>query len=133
MDNRSSGRSGIFDHLAITMSGLCVVHCLLLPFVIVALPLLVQFDGNHFHLQMLVVIIPVSLIAFAYAYPRHRNKTIIAWGLAGIAIMCVGGTIAHANYGAIADTTLTIAGSIILATSHFFNNRLTGRATAPHS
>jgi hypothetical protein len=129
MDNRSTGQGGILDHLAITLSGLCVVHCLLLPFIIVALPLLVQFNGKHFHLQMLVAVIPVSLIAFAYAYPRHRNKTIIAWGLVGIAIMFVGGTIAHANYGAVADTTLTMAGAIILATSHFFNNRLTGHAS----
>jgi hypothetical protein len=130
MDNRSSGQGGILDRLAITLSGVCLLHCLLLPFIIVALPLLVQFNGKHFHLQMLVAVIPVSLIAFAIAYPRHGNKTIIAWGLVGIAIMFVGGTIAHANYGAVADTTLTIAGSVILATSHFFNNRLTGHANA---
>ncbi len=129
-DNRPSAKGGIFDHLAITLSGLCLVHCLLLPFIIVALPLLVQFNGKHFHLQILVAVIPVSLIAFAYAYPRHGNKTIIAWGLVGIAIMFIGGTIAHANYGAVADTTLTMAGSVILATSHYFNNRLTGHVKA---
>lgn len=120
----------MLDHLAITLSGLCLVHCLLLPVVVVALPLLAQFNDSHLHTQMLVVVIPVSLFAYTLAYPRHRNKTIIAWGLAGIAIMSIGGTIAHANYGALADTTLTIAGSIILATSHYFNNRLTGHARA---
>jgi hypothetical protein len=44
--------------------------------------------------------------------------------------MFIGGTVAHANYGILADTALTMAGSIILATSHYFNNRLTGHARA---
>lgn len=130
MDNRSSSRSGILDHMAITLSGLCLVHCLLLPFVIVALPLLAQFNETHFHVQMLIVVVPVSLFAFAIAYRRHRNKAIIAWGIAGIVIMFIGGTVAHTNYGDLADSLLTVAGSIVLATSHFFNNRLTGHVPA---
>lgn len=125
-DNRSSANGGLLDRLAITLSGLCVVHCLLLPVAIVALPILTRFGDSHFHLQMLVVVIPVSLFAYSLAYPRHHNKTIVAWGFAGIAIMFFGGTIGHASYGAVADTTLTIAGSIILAASHYFNNRLAG-------
>ncbi len=130
MDNRSSSRSGILDHMAITLSGLCLVHCLLLPFLIVALPLLAQFNETHLHAQMLIVVVPVSLFAFAIAFRRHRNKAIIAWGVAGIAIMFIGGTVAHANYGNLADTLLTIAGSIVLATSHYFNNRLTAHVLA---
>ncbi len=116
--------------MAISLSGLCLVHCLLLPFIIVALPMLVQINDTHFHVQMLIVVIPVSLFAFALAYRRHRNKAIIVWGIAGITIMFIGGTIAHANYGNLADSLLTIAGSIVLATSHYFNNRLTGHVAA---
>lgn len=130
MDNRPSTHNGVLDHLAITLSGLCLVHCLMLPVIIVALPILAQWNDSHFHTQMLIVVVPVSLFAYALAYPRHRNKTIIAWGIAGIAIMFVGGTIAHANYGIVADALLTMAGSLILAASHFFNNRLTGHVTA---
>ena len=118
------------DRVAMTLSALCLLHCLLLPIFIAALPLLAQFNETHFHAQLLLVVIPVSLIAFGFGYPRHRNKTIVAWGLAGIAIMSVGGTVAHDNFGTLADTALTIAGSLILATSHFFNNRLTGHPAA---
>lgn len=115
-----------------TLSGLCLVHCLLLPIIIVTLPILARFNGAHFHTQMLLVVIPVSLFAYTLAYPRHHNKTIVAWGLAGIAIMFVGGTVAHAKFGALADTTLTMAGSIILAASHYFNNRLAGHFDKQH-
>jgi hypothetical protein len=97
---------------------------LLLPAIIVALPLVGQLNETHFHVQMLVVVVPVSLFAFTHGYRRHGNKAVIAGGTAGIAIMLIGGTVAHANYGVLADSLLTIAGSIILATSHYFNNRL---------
>jgi hypothetical protein len=130
MDNRSSRHDGILDRVAITLSGLCLVHCLLLPAIIVVLPLVSQFSETHFHAQMLIVVVPVSLFAFGFAYRRHGNKAVIAWGIAGIAIMFVGGTVAHANYGILADSLLTMAGSVILATSHYFNNRLAGHARA---
>lgn len=113
-----------------TLSGLCLLHCLLLPVIIVALPLVSQWNESHFHMQMLIVVVPVSFFAFSLAYPRHHNKTIIVWGIIGIAIMFVGGTVAHAKYGLLADSLLTTAGSLILATSHFFNNRLAGHRPA---
>lgn len=113
------------DRVAMTLSALCLIHCLLVPIFITALPLLAQFNDSHFHAQLLIVVIPVSLIAYGLGYPRHRNKSIVAWGIAGIAIMFVGGTVAHDNFGTLADTALTTAGSLILATSHYFNNRLT--------
>ncbi len=125
MDNRASSQGGIFDHAAIALSGLCLVHCLLLPVIIALLPLLNQVSATHFHAQMLLVVMPVSLFAFGLGFRRHRNHAIIAWGTAGIALLAFGGTVAHANYGAVADTMLTIAGSIVLATAHYFNNRLT--------
>jgi len=130
MDNRSSGKVGILDHAAITLSGLCLLHCLLLPFIIVVLPLLGQFDESHFHAQMLIVVVPVSVFAFALGFRRHGNKRIIAWGMTGTAILIFGGTFAHTSYGALADSLLTMAGSIVLATSHYFNNRLTRRVPA---
>lgn len=130
MDNRPSGQGSILDHAAIALSGLCLVHCLLLPIIIVAVPLLAQLDETHFHAQMLLIVVPVSLFAFALGYRHHRNKAVIAWGIAGIAILYFGGTFAHARYGILADSLLTIAGSIVLATAHYFNNRLTRHVPA---
>jgi hypothetical protein len=124
MDNRSSRQGSILDHVAIALSGLCLVHCLLLPVIIVAVPLLAQLNETHFHAQMLLVVVPVSLFAFAHGYRRHGNLRIIVGGIAGIALLFTGGTVAHANYGPLADILLTVAGSLVLATSHYFNNRL---------
>lgn len=125
MDNRNSGKVGFLDHAAIVLSGLCLLHCLLLPFVIAVLPLLSRVNESHFHAQMLIVVIPVSVVAFALGFRRHARKAIIAWGIAGVAVLVFGATFAHANYGATADSFLTMIGAIVLATAHYFNNRFT--------
>ncbi|MCH8301208.1 MAG: MerC domain-containing protein [Proteobacteria bacterium] len=130
MDNSSSEKGGILDHAAIALSGLCLVHCLLLPVIIVALPLLGQLNATHFHAQLLIVVIPVSLFAFTLGFRRHANQAIIAGGIAGISLLFIGGTVAHANFGLLADSLLTMAGSIVLATSHYYNNRLTRHVPA---
>ena len=125
MDNRSESQGSPLDQAAIALSGLCLAHCLLFPVSIALLPVLNRFSADHFHVQMLFVVVPVSAIAFILGFRRHRNPAIVTWGIAGIATLVFGGTVAHANYGALADTLLTIAGSIILGTAHFLNNRRT--------
>ena len=130
MDNSSANQSGVLDKAAVALSGLCLLHCLLLPFIIAVLPLLGQFNEAHFHAQMLLVVLPVSLFAFVQGFRRHGNHAIIAWGTTGIAILVFGATVAHASYGALADTLMTIAGCIVLATSHYMNNRLTRHVPA---
>lgn len=130
MDNRNSEKGGFLDHVAIALSGLCLLHCLLLPFIIAVLPLLSRINESHFHTQMLIVVVPVSVFAFALGFRRHARKAIIAWGAAGVVVLVFGATIAHANYGATADTLVTMVGAIVLATAHYFNNRLTRHGPA---
>ncbi len=123
MDN-SSGPSAVLDKLAVALSGLCLVHCLALPFAIALLPFLGQFADDHLHLQMLVVVIPVSVVALALGFRRHRHAGIVLAGAAGLIIITIGGTVAHNHFGIIADRALTIVGSLALAITHYRNFRL---------
>ena len=106
------------------LSGLCLIHCLLLPFAVVLLPFLGQFSDDHFHLEMLVVVIPVSAVALYLGFRRHRHIGIVVAGIAGLALLTIGGTVAHSAYGLVADRTLTVLGSITLAVTHYRNFRL---------
>ena len=123
MDDNSSRATGLLDNAAVALSGLCLLHCLALPMVIAVLPFLGQFGEGHFHVQMLVAVLPVSIIAFAFGFRRHRSKRVVAWGGVGVLLLMVGGTIAHDSYGIVADRLLTICGALILAAAHYFNNR----------
>jgi hypothetical protein len=133
MDNRSVNEAGRLDQLAVGLSGLCLTHCLLLPVVIALMPFLGQLDDDHLHVQMLVVVLPVSLIALTLGFRRHRNAHLFALGVAGLALLVFGGTIAHNLYGVIADRVFTIAGSITLAVTHYRNSRLSRRCAAVRS
>jgi uncharacterized membrane protein len=111
------------DRVAVVLSGLCLLHCLALPLVIVALPFIAELAETHWHTPMLLIAVPVSTIAIVIGYRRHGNRLIVAAGALGLALLIIGATVAHAHYGATVDRTLTIAGSLLLAAVHWQNSR----------
>lgn len=123
MDDNSAKTTSLLDNAAVALSGLCLLHCLALPMLIAVLPFLGQFGAGHFHSQMLIAVVPVSIIAFALGFRRHHSRSVVAWGGVGVLLLMVGGTIAHGSYGIVADRLLTICGALILAAAHYFNNR----------
>ena len=127
MDNRSV-QPAFLDQLAVALSGLCLVHCLLFPVAIIVLPFLGQFADDHLHAEMLVFVIPVSLLALWFGYRRHRQIVVWYYGIAGLLLLTIGGTLVHDNYGLLADRAMTVAGSIVLAITHYRNFRLSRSA-----
>ena len=110
------------DGAAVGLSALCLIHCLALPLLVAGLPFLAQFAEGHLHAQMLVVVLPLSIVALGLGYRHHRNLRIVGWGFAGMAILTVGATVAHENWGLAADRAFTIVGALILAAAHFYNS-----------
>lgn len=123
MDN-SSSRPEILDQVAVLLSGLCLLHCLLLPLAVVALPFLGQLGDDHLHAELLFVVIPVSVAALYLGYRRHGHPGIVAAGLAGIGMLVLGATVAHFAFGLLADRAMTVTGSLLLAVTHYRNYRL---------
>ena len=110
------------DGAAVTLSALCLVHCLALPLVVAGLPFLTQFSEGHLHAQVLVVVLPLSLFALGIGFRRHRDARIVALGILGMALLVIGATVAHDRLGVTADRAFTITGSLTLAIAHFFNS-----------
>lgn len=123
LDNSGVKTSSLWDRVAVILSGLCLVHCLALPVLVAVLPFLSELSAGHLHAELLVIVIPISVLAFAMGFRRHRNRTIVGLGIAGMAVLAIGGTYVHNRYGLGADRALTIAGSLILAIAHFYNSR----------
>jgi len=122
MDN-SSGRPAVLDQAAVALSGLCLLHCLLLPFIVAVLPFLGEFRDDHLHAEMLLFVIPVSVVALVLGFRRHRHVGIVVSGAIGLVVLTLGGTIVHSAYGLFADRAMTVAGSITLAITHYRNFR----------
>ena len=83
----------LFDGIAIGASILCMIHCLVLPVLIVLLPTLAAFFmmPEDFHVWALALAVPTSVLALATGYRRHRRirPTIIA--LPGLGLLCFAG------------------------------------------
>src|SRR6187402_2875127 len=62
--------SRYLDRIAITLSTICIVHCLAMPLVIAVLPIAALTAGNdgHFHALMLWLVVPTSAVGFAIGY-----------------------------------------------------------------
>ena len=124
MVNSALKPAAVLDRAAVMLSGLCLVHCLALPFLLVSLPALSALSAGHLHAQLLIVAIPVSVIALGFGFRRHRSGSVLACGVLGMLLLVVGGTVAHSYYGIVADRTFTISGAVVLAATHYFNSRL---------
>lgn len=130
MDDNFSNQLGLLDNAAVVLSGICLLHCLTLPIFIAVLPFLGQFGEGHFHVQMLLVVLPVSTIAFMLGFRRHHVKSVFAWGIIGMLLLAFGATVVHGSYGIVADRTVTVCAALILAFAHYFNNRFSRHRVA---
>jgi uncharacterized membrane protein len=122
MDQSMSKSTNWLDGAAVGLSALCLVHCLALPLVVAGLPFLAQFAEGHLHKQMLVVVLPLSIVALGLGFRHHRNRRIVAAGVVGMALLTIGATVAHEQWGVLADRTFTISGALVLAAAHFHNS-----------
>jgi len=124
MPEKQANSGSRLDQAALALSGICLLHCLALPFLLAGMPFLGAFGEQHFHLQMLVVVLPVSLLAFALGFRKHGSLRVVSFGGLGLALLVAGGSVVHSRYGVAADTAFTVAGALILAIAHFYNGSL---------
>jgi len=122
MDQNDSGSTRWLDGAAVGLSALCLIHCLALPLLVAGLPFLAQFSEGHLHAQMLVIVLPLSVLALGLGFRHHRNLRIVGAGVAGMVLLTVGATVAHTHWGIVADRLFTVSGALILAAAHFYNS-----------
>jgi hypothetical protein len=115
------------DGAAVGLSGLCLLHCLALPFVVGVLPMLMPFAESHLHAQMLYFAVPLSVVAIGIGFARHRSPRVVIAAAAGLTLLIVGATVAHGSLGIVADRLFTVSGSLILAAAHLWNGLLSRR------
>jgi hypothetical protein len=124
MNQTTAKSTDWLDGAATGLSGLCLLHCLALPFFVGALPMLMPFTESHLHAQMLYFAVPLSVVAVGIGFARHRNSNVVLAAIAGMSLLVLGATVAHGSLGIVADRLFTISGSIVLAAAHLWNGLL---------
>ncbi|MEM6820925.1 MAG: MerC domain-containing protein [Verrucomicrobiota bacterium] len=80
------------DSVAVGMSLLCAIHCLITPILIVFLPIITTTFWVHqdFHLWMLLFVVPTTTLAVFLGCKKHKDRWVIILGLLGIiTLSCV--------------------------------------------
>ena len=118
--------TGWLDRVGIAVSAFCLLQCLALPLTLMVAPMASWGLLSHetFHLVLLAVILPVSLLAFTLGFWRHRNRRMWLPGGMGLALLIVAAGLEQAHVlapGWIA--ALTSLASLSLITGHLINLR----------
>jgi hypothetical protein len=112
-----------WDKLGITMSAVCLVHCLVLPVAIVALPLVAAqwLQASGFHSAMVFALAPVVVLAAVSGLRMHKRMGVAGAMVAGMLLLS---TAAFAGENWLTrewEVVLTVAGGAILVVAHAVN------------
>ncbi len=114
------------DRLAIGLSGVCAIHCLISPLILVALPVAAGtwLGGESFHLWLLLFILPLSTTALTLGCRRHKDMAMMPLGVAGMALLILAVLLGTEWLGEGGERVLTLAGSATLIAGHMRNFRM---------
>jgi hypothetical protein len=124
--------------LSIWLSSLCLIHCLITPFLIILLPSVSGFFSGWVEATLIFAIIPISSIAFFPIWIKHKNKTRLVEFLSGLALILLVQIAFHDfdhtgfHFNQILETILMISGTGLIAYSTYKNRRHTHSCAVPN-
>lgn len=121
------------DYAGMAASALCLAHCLAMPLVLAAFPLL-GLGGEHHALHdalLLGVTVPV-LLALVPGYLAHRDPAPLLLGGSGLAIFLAAVLVAGPRLGHAFETALAVASSVLLLAAHRRNHAFCRRCATGH-
>lgn len=111
-------QAATIDGLAMSLSGLCIAHCLLLPILSASLPIIgIWGEVEWLHKAFVVAALPFSLLTLASA---RANGIVGAMIATGFVLLCAAAFVPPLHDS---ETTLTVIGGVLLAAGHAFGWR----------
>lgn len=113
----------ILDVVAISLSGLCIAHCILLPVLLLSgqFAFLTGLADEHFHLFLVAGVIPVSLIAAWQGCKKHKDANILLCILSSLVLLILTAVFGHDVLGEQGEKWLTTFAATLLSIGHFKN------------
>ena len=111
------------DKLSITLSLACMIHCLLMPSFLILTSgfLALSIDNELIHRVFLIIVLPVSLYALITGYQNHKILSYLYLGVSGLWLLFFAVFFGEGVFGEFFEKSLTLLGSIIVASSHYKN------------
>jgi hypothetical protein len=110
----------LLDKSALTLSGLCLVHCLAGALLVTVFAVSSDLLSHQVHLVGLLLALPLALVALWRGVRVHRRVGVAVLGALGIGLMALSLVISH---GEAAEVILSVLGVSLLAAAHIWNLR----------
>ncbi|MEY4573415.1 MAG: hypothetical protein RLZ10_2705 [Bacteroidota bacterium] len=122
----------MIDKVGMFSSVSCAIHCLLMPLVITLVPVfgLSLFVNETFEWGLLVFSAILGVSSLCFGYRKHKSLKAFAYLSSGVMLIVIG-RLHHSHssvHGLELDlfTLVLVFGSILVAASHYLNNKLCG-------
>jgi hypothetical protein len=122
--NEKSMSTRVWDKIGICASGLCLVHCLATPILLLLFPAtkITLLDSHLFH-EIFAVIVVSSIMLAVYPHcKKHGHTDIIGIALIGVVLVII--SIFSHDLPVFVSHGMTIVGSIFLITAHIKNMKV---------
>lgn len=113
-------KSGKLDHLGMTASIACAIHCAALPFLITTLPLwgLSFLAESWIEITMICLSLIIGIWSLGSSYPKHKKIIPVLILILGFALIGSGHYLLHSL-----EAILIPAGGFTIAAAHLINWR----------
>src|SRR5690625_3127178 len=117
LPEKSLTESLLWDRIGIGISGICAIHCLILPVLISLMPLwgFTSFMHVWAHPVFLLLLGPSIFDATRRCY---FDRKIVGYLLSCLLLVLTGWLAGHYWFGLIFDTVVTMTGSVLLITGY---------------
>lgn len=116
-----------WDKFGITLSSLCLVHCICIVFLPLIFPVLVSLIHNIWvHIIFILFVVGLFPLAFIPGYRTHKSRMVLATAFVAT-IFLLSGILTEAYVSELMSHGLSIIGSVLIMIAHFQNIRLQKR------
>jgi hypothetical protein len=115
-----------FDKVAISLSSLCVAHCLIFPILAILIPnfLALGLNTESFHFWMVISVIPTSIYALSLGCKKHNQTSVLIIGVTGLCCLIITFVLGANSLTEIGEKSLTTLGALIISYAHVKNFKL---------
>ena len=113
------------DKLAISLSTICVLHCLFMPSFLILSSWFAVFsvDNEFIHYSILFAAVPVSAYALMKGYLNHNKLSYFLFGIFGLTVL-VFAVLTTSIFGEIGEKSFTVLGSLFVIYAHYKNHQI---------
>ncbi len=119
MHNNNSSKLGFWDRIGIGLSGVCAIHCLLVPFVVALIPLWPAFEDFHEYTHF-IFFIAITPTVYLSLKRQHNSRKVTVYLLSGVMVIFLAWLFNH-NLGEYGEAGVTLIGSTLLIRGHWLN------------